>query len=89
MATINISIDDSLAKQFSENCGKKGITVQDALIKFIKKSGRKFRFPFFGKTSLADGKSAFDSLRDSAQQSGKSFSDEKIENIISEIRARN
>ncbi len=89
MTTINVSIDDALAKQFSENCRKKGLTAQDAIVQFIKKSGRKFRFPFFRKTSLADGKSAFDSLRNDAQQSGKSFYNEEIENVISEIRAKN
>lgn len=89
MTTINVSIDDALAKQFSENCGKKGLTAQDAIVQFIKKSGRKSCFPFFGKTSLAEGKSAFDSLRNGAQQSGKSFSDEEIEDVISEIRTRN
>lgn len=88
MTTINNSIDDALAQSFSENCSKKGITAQDAIIDFIKKSGRKFRFSsLFKKTSLDEGRNAFYLLRGNAQQSGKSFSDSDIENIINEVRS--
>lgn len=86
MATININIDDVLARQFDENCSKKGITAQDAILKFIKKSSRSIRFSFGRKASLERGKSSFYTLREKAQQSGTAFSDGDIEDIITEVR---
>ncbi len=88
MTTINISIDDSLARQFNENCSKKGVSMQDALLAFIKKSSRNFTLPnFFKKTTLQEGKEVFYKLRKQAQQNGQVFSEEDIKNIIAEVRA--
>ena len=89
MATININIDDILARQFNENCSKKGITAQDAILKFIKKSNRKIRFPFSKTRSLEKGKNSFYALRKQADQIGMTFSDSNIEEIVSKIRAEN
>ncbi len=89
MATININIDDVIARQFNENCSKKGITVQDAILKFIKKSNRKIRFPFSKTRSLEKGKDSFYALRKQADQIGMTFSDSDIEEIVSKIRAEN
>lgn len=89
MATININIDDVLARQFNENCSKKGITAQDAILKFIKKSNRKIRFPFSKTRSLENGKNSFYALRKQADQIGMTFSDSDIEEIVSKIRAEN
>lgn len=89
MATINITVDDALARQFDENCSKKGITTQDAILKFIKKSSRKIRFSFGKKAALKKGRNSFYALREKAQQSGKAFSDSDIEDVITETRLEN
>ena len=89
MATININIADVLARQFNENCSKKGITAQDAILKFIKKSNRKIRFPFSKTRSLEKGKNSFYALRKQDDQIGMTFSDSDIEEIVSKIRAEN
>ncbi len=86
MATIQITVDDVLAQQFKESCSKKGITAQDAILKFIKKSSRRIRLSFGGEKSLEKGKNSFHALREKARQSGKAFSADDIEGIIAETR---
>ena len=86
MAIIHITVDDVLAQQFKENCSKKGISAQDAILNFIKKSSRGLRLSFRRKNALEKGRNAFHALREKARQSGKTFSADDIEGIIAETR---
>lgn len=86
MAIIYVTVDDVLAQQFKENCSKKGITAQDAILNFIKKSGRGISLSFKRENSLEKGRNSFHALRGKARQSGKAFSADDIEGIIMETR---
>lgn len=86
MAIIHITVDDVLAQQFKENCSKKGISAQDAILNFIKRSSRGLRLSFKRKNTLEKGRNSFHALRKKARQSQKTFSADDIEGIITEIR---
>lgn len=86
MAIIYVTVDDVLAQQFKENCSRKGISAQDAILAFIKRSSRGLRLSFRRKNALEKGMNSFHALREKARQSGKTFSADDIDGIIAETR---
>ncbi len=97
MTSISFTLDDTQAKQFNEVYTQLGINPQEALKVFARRSISSRGFPFKmnkriferikDKIQARKFHNAFYSLRKQAQESGLSFSEEDIENIIAEVRA--